>query len=100
MAVSAGATKYAHAAFGSATLSFANHAKSAGLAGLAALIALALSGCGRRSDLESPRVPAAAATGTPSTVSTGSTIDSTGQQTKSTTRVIAPKRDFLLDPLL
>jgi type IV pilus biogenesis protein CpaD/CtpE len=85
-------------------LTFAHHAKSAGLAGLVALMAvlmaLGLSGCGRRSDLQTPGVPAAAATGTPSSVSTGSVIDSTGQQTKSTTRVIAPKRDFLLDPLL
>ena len=66
--------------------------KSAGVAILLTIVALGLAGCGRRSDLETPGAAAAKTAGTKA--------GGTGVQSKASTKPVAPKQDFLLDPLL
>ena len=76
--------------------------KSAGAASLLLLAAFGLSGCGRRGDLEVPGAPKAAATGAGSIAASKArgSIDNPSAPVKDTTKIVAPKRDFLLDPLL
>lgn len=58
---------------------------------LALLLAvLTLSGCGRRGDLEAPPDPAAVQT----------PAANTGSLHKANRKITAPKKDFVLDPLL
>ena len=66
--------------------------KSAGVTALLTIAAFSLAGCGRRSDLENP--------GTPSARTAAAPAGATGDQTKASTKPVAPKQGFLLDPLL
>ena len=66
--------------------------KSAGVAALLAIVALSLAGCGRRSDLETAAARSTKGVATPAA--------NTGDQTKANTKPVAPKQDFLLDPVL
>ena len=76
-------------------MTFPGVVKSAGAAALLTVTALSLAGCGRRSDLEVPGVPAAKAAS-----NTGSIVPGASAQSKSRTKPVAPKRAFVLDPLL
>lgn len=65
--------------------------KSAGVASLWIVVALGLAGCGRRGDLEIPGAAAKTAS-----APAGRLI----ARPKSATKPVAPKKSFLLDPLL
>jgi predicted small lipoprotein YifL len=80
------------AVFGSSILTLPGIVKSAGVAALLTIVAFSLAGCGRRSDLENPATPA--------TRTATSPAGNTGGQTKPNTKPVAPKQDFLLDPVL
>ena len=80
-------------------MTFSGIVKSGGAVSLLILLAVALSGCGRRSDLEVPVTPAPASAAD-ATASTSTSGAKNGAQSKSTRNIVAPKRDFLLDPLL
>jgi predicted small lipoprotein YifL len=73
-------------------LTFTGIVKSAGAATLLTIAAFGLAGCGKRGDLEVPGTAAAKTAGTPAS--------GTGAQSKANTKPVAPKQDFLLDPVL
>jgi predicted small lipoprotein YifL len=79
-------------------VTFAAIVKLAGMASLLSLAALGLSGCGRRGDLEVPTAAATPRSGRTSAAGDAGSL--TGTRTKTTTKPVAPKQSFVLDPLL
>lgn len=71
--------------------------KSAGVAALLSISVLSLAGCGRRGDLDA----ASSASATPAAAPAGGTgVDGAAAQPKTSTKAVAPKQNFLLDPVL